>query len=157
MTFCLLSKRKLIRIIQLSLIILVIVLLFYMFHYHKSIPSDYTKEIHSTTSFLEMTVINLQLSFEEIQEINNTIYKINKKEVVFNKNQFGPLNLNDFVIIVQVHDRLNYLKQLVGSLEKAKGIENVLLIFSHDVYHQQINQFIKTIHFCKVSSFDLFS
>lgn len=157
MTFCLLSKRKLIRIIQLSLIILVIALLFYMFYYHKNISSNYSKEVHSTTSLLEVTVINLQLSFEEIQEINNTIYKINKEEVVFNKDQFGPLHLNHFVIIIQVHDRLNYLKQLVESLERAKGIENVLLIFSHDVYHQQINQFIKTIHFCKVSSFYIFS
>ena len=55
------------------------------------------------------------------------------------------------VIVVQVHNRSKYLNGLVNSLRIAKGIENVLLVFSHDLYHEKFNQVIKSIDFCRVS------
>src|SRR5690606_172346 len=55
------------------------------------------------------------------------------------------------VIIIQIHLRLNYLKDLVDSLRDVKYIESTLVIFSHDVYDEEMNEFINSIDFCAVS------
>lgn len=57
---------------------------------------------------------------------------------------------------MQVHDRAKYLAQLVKSLGEAVGIENVLLIFSHDFYSPEINDIIRSIKFCRVGTPVLF-
>lgn len=61
----------------------------------------------------------------------------------------------DFVMPIQfafaqVHDRVHYLKHLVESLSNVAGIADVLLIFSHDIYHDDINALVRAIKFCKV-------
>uniref|UniRef100_A0AC34RIP0 Alpha-1,6-mannosyl-glycoprotein 2-beta-N-acetylglucosaminyltransferase n=1 Tax=Panagrolaimus sp. JU765 TaxID=591449 RepID=A0AC34RIP0_9BILA len=54
------------------------------------------------------------------------------------------------VLIVQVHNRAEYLKLLIDSLEKVKGIEKALIVFSHDIYHPPVNELILNIKFCQV-------
>lgn len=49
-----------------------------------------------------------------------------------------------------MHTRINYLRHLIVSLAQAKGIANSLLIFSHDVYDEEINDLVQSIDFCKV-------
>jgi hypothetical protein len=55
------------------------------------------------------------------------------------------------VILVQVHSRFNYLKELIESLKRTKYIEQTLVIFSHDVYDPEMNGLIENITFCAVS------
>ena len=55
------------------------------------------------------------------------------------------------VIVVQVHNRVEYLRHLIDSLRKSKGIENSLVIFSHDLYHEGMNALVQSIDFCPVS------
>lgn len=57
---------------------------------------------------------------------------------------------DDVVVVVQVHNRPEYLRYLLESLRKAKGIENVLLIFSHDYWSPEINQIVAGVDFCQV-------
>ncbi|XP_075700126.1 alpha-1,6-mannosyl-glycoprotein 2-beta-N-acetylglucosaminyltransferase [Rhinoderma darwinii] len=57
---------------------------------------------------------------------------------------------DDIVIVVQVHNRPDYLRFLLESLRRAKGIENVLLIFSHDYWSPEINQIVASVDFCQV-------
>ncbi|XP_044127754.1 alpha-1,6-mannosyl-glycoprotein 2-beta-N-acetylglucosaminyltransferase [Bufo gargarizans] len=57
---------------------------------------------------------------------------------------------DDVVIVVQVHNRPEYLRYLLESLRRAKGIENVLLIFSHDYWSPEINQIVAGVDFCQV-------
>lgn len=52
------------------------------------------------------------------------------------------------VLLVQVHSRLNYLNELILSLNETKHIEQTLVIFSHDVYDAQMNKLIESIDFC---------
>lgn len=46
--------------------------------------------------------------------------------------------------------RLKELSYFIDSLTKVKHISDVLLIFSHDVYDEQINNLVQAINFCKV-------
>jgi alpha-1,6-mannosyl-glycoprotein beta-1,2-N-acetylglucosaminyltransferase len=39
---------------------------------------------------------------------------------------------------------------LIVSLAQARGIENVLLVISHDFFDPQINELVHSIDFCKV-------
>ena len=55
------------------------------------------------------------------------------------------------VILIQVHSRLSYLKELIQSLKETKHIEDTLVVFSHDIIDSDMNDLINTIDFCAVS------
>lgn len=52
--------------------------------------------------------------------------------------------------MLQVHDRITYLRHLIVSLAQARDISEVLLVFSHDFYDEEINALIQSVDFCKV-------
>lgn len=70
--------------------------------------------------------------------------------MISNERNFGPMKNDTVIIIVQVHKRINYLKNLIASLAKAKNISDTLLVFSHDYYDEEINDLVKSIDFCMV-------
>ena len=45
---------------------------------------------------------------------------------------------------------MEYFKELLDSLQRAKGIENAVLVVSHDFYSDTMNELIRRINFCKV-------
>ena len=49
----------------------------------------------------------------------------------------------------QVHNRIQYLRQLIVSLSQARGIESALLIFSHDFWDPEINRLVASVDFAK--------
>ncbi len=69
---------------------------------------------------------------------------------VFHDNTLNKTN-GILVILVQVHSRTNYLKELIGSLRNTTHIEKALVIFSHDLFQSEINNLIETIDFCAVN------
>jgi len=87
--------------------------------------------------------INIKTILEKIDEEN-------KKQEVKNLEKFGPVTNDTVVIIIQVHNREGYLRQLVNSLSAARHIENTLLVFSHDVWDEQINTLVRGIEFTMV-------
>lgn len=74
----------------------------------------------------------------------------NKNQIIFNYELFGPVTNKTLLITVQVHNRITYLSHLVESLKIAKDIDQALLIVSHDVYDEAINELIQSIDFCMV-------
>ncbi|XP_078039755.1 alpha-1,6-mannosyl-glycoprotein 2-beta-N-acetylglucosaminyltransferase isoform X1 [Augochlora pura] len=86
----------------------------------------------------------------EIAEIRRNIEKANAEQKVYNEEAFGPLATDAPVIVVQVHTRLTYLRHLIVSLAQARGIEQTLLVFSHDVWHPDINYLVQSVDFCRV-------
>lgn len=44
---------------------------------------------------------------------------------------------------------MQYLRQLVQSLAKARGIEKTLLVFSHDFWDPAINRLVASVDFAK--------
>ena len=89
-----------------------------------------------------------------LQLLHQHMRRLNDKQRVLNADKFPPLsNDGGLVLIVQVHKRENYLKQLFESLRRAKGIENVLLVISHDYYYDDMNTVVESVDFCRVSGF----
>lgn len=70
----------------------------------------------------------------------------NHQQLVTNLDRY---KLNEFktVIAVQVHERIHYLRLLIESLSKVKGIENCLLVFSHDLFDLEINKLVEEIRY----------
>ncbi len=84
--------------------------------------------------------------------IADFIEKMNKEQKVHNLDRFDLRGGSEtVVIVVQVHNRVDYLIHLIDSLRKSKNIENVLLIFSHDFYSPEMNKIVLQIDFCPVS------
>lgn len=95
----------------------------------------------------EPIVDSLTLSREKLKQ---SILTINHEQKVLNKDRFADRSPDSIVILVMVHDRLEYLEYLIQSLGKADGISDALLIFSHDYYSEDINRVIRQITFCRV-------
>lgn len=74
------------------------------------------------------------------------------------KNRLPPRNLDlypklakDHVIVVlYVHNRPQYLQLVVSSLSQVVGMNETLLIVSHDGYFEEMNKIVEGIKFCQV-------
>ncbi|KAJ7964696.1 Alpha-1,6-mannosyl-glycoprotein 2-beta-N-acetylglucosaminyltransferase [Quillaja saponaria] len=74
------------------------------------------------------------------------------------RNQFPPRNLDLYpnlakdhiIVVLYVHNRPQYLKVVVDSLSRVEGINETLLIVSHDGYFEGMNTIIESIRFCQV-------
>ncbi|XP_064847214.1 alpha-1,6-mannosyl-glycoprotein 2-beta-N-acetylglucosaminyltransferase-like [Oncorhynchus masou masou] len=86
--------------------------------------------------------------YSSVPELIKSIYNANYKQYVQNANKYpGETKL---VLVIQVHNRPDYLKILIKSLENTAEVHNLLLIFSHDYFSEEINYIVQGITFCKV-------
>lgn len=87
----------------------------------------------------------------EIAKLREFVRSANAAEFIRNKEKFGSkFSQNSIVIIVQIHDRVDYFSRLLKSLSRAKGIEDALLIISSDFYTEEVNKHVDSIDFCRV-------
>lgn len=88
----------------------------------------------------------------DYEAIKAYIKQANKAQKIRNLDNFDlPSSQNGIVMVVQVHDRTEYLKYVIESLRKARYIGQSLLVFSHDYFSDDINKLIYQIDFCPVS------
>ncbi|KFO29740.1 Alpha-1,6-mannosyl-glycoprotein 2-beta-N-acetylglucosaminyltransferase [Fukomys damarensis] len=78
------------------------------------------------------------------------VYQLNFDQTLRNVEKGGTWAPRELVLVVQVHNRPEYLRLLLDSLRKAQGIDDVLVIFSHDFWSTEINQLIAGVDFCPV-------
>ena len=90
-----------------------------------------------------------------INELKEIVKLINSNPDIRNLNSIrnhlyqSTVNGTTFlVVLIQIHSRLNYLKELINSLKNTKFIEQTLVVFSHDVYDPEMNKLIESIDFC---------
>ncbi|XP_025424797.1 alpha-1,6-mannosyl-glycoprotein 2-beta-N-acetylglucosaminyltransferase-like isoform X2 [Sipha flava] len=88
-------------------------------------------------------------SFDNVRLLKRIVERLNYEQTIRNLDVYGPLNNNSLIVLIQVHTRINYLAETISSLSQARGIEDVLLIFSHDYYDMRINDLVRSINFCK--------
>lgn len=78
------------------------------------------------------------------------ITKHNLYSRVRNWKRFRFLKESSFIIVVQVHRDIIGLQNLVASLQNARHIEEVLIVFSHSYYSDLINTIVRSITKCGV-------
>ncbi|CAH1103066.1 unnamed protein product [Psylliodes chrysocephalus] len=104
-----------------------------------------------TITFANGTYTNFfYVNTPNISEMKRNIAQYNRQQIVHNENIFEPLQNDSIVIVVQIHDRITYLRHLIVSLAQAPGISQTLLVFSHDYYDEEMNSLVQSIDFCKV-------
>ena len=84
-------------------------------------------------------------------EIRAAVLEANRQQRISNLDLFDLVASDSAVVIViQVHNRSEYLRHLVSSLRKAVDIEQTLLVFSHDFYSDELNDIVASVDFCPV-------
>ncbi|KAM9355837.1 alpha-1,6-mannosyl-glycoprotein 2-beta-N-acetylglucosaminyltransferase [Pholidichthys leucotaenia] len=90
----------------------------------------------------------VRFSFGSPEELTGSVFGANFQQYVHNADRFpGEPRL---VLVVQVHNRPQYLRLLIRSLERAAEVHGFLLIFSHDYFSEEINTIVQGISFCRV-------
>ncbi|KAL7593929.1 alpha-1,6-mannosyl-glycoprotein 2-beta-N-acetylglucosaminyltransferase [Lactuca sativa] len=136
-----------------SLTITGVLLLFFlvaMNYSNSGLYQENTVEIDVTSG----VIFNISGSIESIKlPKHNYLSKMLEK-----KNQLPPRNIDLYpnlakdriIIVLYVHNRPQYLKLVVDSLSHVSGINETLLIVSHDGYFEEMNKIIEGIKFCQV-------
>ncbi|CAM8995672.1 unnamed protein product [Rhodiola kirilowii] len=63
---------------------------------------------------------------------------------------YPKLAMDHIPIVLYVHNRPQYLKIVVQSLSQVEGINETLLVVSHDGYFEEMNKIVEGIKFCQV-------
>lgn len=87
----------------------------------------------------------MSLSPEEIEKIKKKLEQLNEEQTIYNEETFGPILRNTTILLVQVHNRLENLRYLVESMRNTRGINESLVIFSHDYWYPAMNDFVTNI------------
>jgi alpha-1,6-mannosyl-glycoprotein beta-1,2-N-acetylglucosaminyltransferase len=100
----------------------------------------------------QVTLDSLPSQFgpNSLQLLKDHMFRLNKEQRVWNADKFPPLATDGIVLIVQVHRREGYLRQLFNSMRNVRGIEKVLLVISHDYYYDDMMQLVRSVDFCRV-------
>ena len=91
-----------------------------------------------------------QIGPNSLQLLKDYMFKLNKEQRIQNVDKYPPMAEDGIVLIVQVHRRDGYLHQLFNSMRKVQGIEEVLLVISHDYYYDDIMKLVQSVDFCRV-------
>jgi len=113
------------------------------FHPKHLIESKYTDFSNFKINFTETVYKPLDLI--------SAVEKLNNEQIIYNREKLKSLPKGYVVIVVQVHRRVEYFKELLDSLQRSKGIEKSLLVVSHDYYTDEMNALVRMIKFCPVS------
>ncbi|CAD6191991.1 unnamed protein product [Caenorhabditis auriculariae] len=84
------------------------------------------------------------------KDVVKSVTFLNDNFNILNIDKFGPVENVRYLLVIQVHNRPIYLKYLIESLRQTKDIEKTLLVFSHDVNVEQINEMVRNITFARV-------
>ncbi|XP_059898507.1 alpha-1,6-mannosyl-glycoprotein 2-beta-N-acetylglucosaminyltransferase [Gadus macrocephalus] len=90
----------------------------------------------------------VKLNFASPSELADSVLNADYQQFVLNADRFPEEP--QLVLVVQVHNRSDYLRLLVRSLESAAEVQGFLVIFSHDYFSEEINSIVQGITFCKV-------
>lgn len=94
---------------------------------------------------------NMTIDVTNLTLVKMVIQNINRDQYIHNLDKYGlHLHADSVVIVVQAHDRAEYLKMLLDSLRTVRNIHQALLIISHDVYSKELNNLVLSVDFCPV-------
>ncbi|KAI0989437.1 hypothetical protein GJ496_000433 [Pomphorhynchus laevis] len=119
-------------------------------HAFDSLEYEQTKEMSKLFMKSYLHLLQAYSTRDENNALFKEIMRSNEEQLIHNKKYLDNNAALKYCFLVQVHDRLENLKSLIISLEKVKGIDKVLIVFSHDLYDKDINKVIQDIKFAPV-------
>ncbi|XP_014000080.1 alpha-1,6-mannosyl-glycoprotein 2-beta-N-acetylglucosaminyltransferase [Salmo salar] len=133
-------KKNLLILMGVSLIIATVMII------TRVLISDEVTGVVAQENMLSDDMAKFQ--YGSVPELMKSVYNANYHQYVQNADKYpGEPKL---VLVIQVHNRPDYLKILIKSLENAAEVHNFLLIFSHDYFSEENNDIVQGITFCKV-------
>ncbi|RWS21501.1 alpha-1:6-mannosyl-glycoprotein 2-beta-N-acetylglucosaminyltransferase-like isoform X2 [Leptotrombidium deliense] len=134
------------------LLLVLLVYAYFMFELFKKLSnksSTVDVESDGMKAFYEESDPYL-IELSKTSDLQSLVNELNQKQEILNENLFGPFEADDTIIAIQVHNKIDFLKLTIESLEKVKGIEKTLIIFSHSLFDVNINKIVRSIKFAKV-------
>ncbi|KAG1684925.1 Alpha-1,6-mannosyl-glycoprotein 2-beta-N-acetylglucosaminyltransferase [Nymphon striatum] len=128
-------------------------LMFFLIYIYFTVNRESSSQLENNGEVKMAKIIEEEtyvLPLSNSSDLSTIINTVNHEAKIRNYRKFKNISTYRAVIIVQVHNREIYLKELIKSLEKARYISQTLLIFSHDIYDDDINMLIQNIKFCRV-------
>ena len=92
-----------------------------------------------------------QIGPDSLNLLKTLLHQLNAEQRIHNSDKFPPFSKSSLVLVVQAHRRDGYLQQLFNSLRNVRGIEDVLLVISHDYYYDDMMKLVQSVDFCRVS------
>jgi hypothetical protein len=97
------------------------------------------------------TSINLTINRTAINISRQFVQRKNREQFMYNSNLFSS-STTRYILLVQVHTRVVYLKKFIEMLQNVELINQTLLIFSHDFLDPEINILVTNITFVPVGN-----
>ncbi|XP_077992694.1 alpha-1,6-mannosyl-glycoprotein 2-beta-N-acetylglucosaminyltransferase-like [Glandiceps talaboti] len=91
-----------------------------------------------------------KVSLTNLDEIKEAMLDVNHRQYIHNRDKFPSRPEDSVVIVVQGHERHEYLQYLVNSMKTVPRINEALLVISLDWYSEEMNAIIDSIDFCQV-------
>ena len=116
-----------------------------------SLPFDDTKLFKNQTLNISSSTINENVIINRtaINLNRQFVEKKNREQFMYNSNLFSATTTR-YILLVQVHKRVVYLKKFIEMLQDVEIINQTLLIFSHDFIDPDINLLVTNITFVPV-------
>jgi len=118
-----------------------------------ALPFDnkkFNKEINLT---LNQTQTQLFIINRTSIEYNRQYVKRKNHEQFMSNSYLFSSQTTRYILLVQVHTRVVYLKKFIEMLQDVETINQTLLIFSHDFIDPEINILVANITFVPVRNF----
>lgn len=123
-----------------------------------ALPFDEKKLLKETTTTTK-TAQSLNTSFTinrtTIEYYRQYVQRKNHEQLLLNSHLFSSQTTR-YVLLVQVHTRVVYLKKFIEMLKNVERINQTLLIFSHDFIDPEINILVENITFVPVKEIVFF-
>ncbi|UJR33200.1 hypothetical protein I4U23_020655 [Adineta vaga] len=113
------------------------------------INSNKDKSINLTTPEVSTPNISLVINRTAIEYYRKYVERKNHEQFMYNQHLFSTTTTR-YVLLVQVHTRVVYLKKFIEMLRAVETINQTLLVFSHDYIDPEINILVTNISFVPV-------
>jgi len=114
-----------------------------------ALPFDDKKSIKDQ-NLLQSINRTVSLNRTMIEYYRKYVKRKNSEQFMYNKNLFST-STTRYILLVQVHTRVIYLKKFIEMLKSVQNINQTLLVFSHDFINPEINILVRNITFVPVN------
>ena len=115
-----------------------------------ALPYEDKRILHDANT----TIVSISINRTAIQFYREFVQQKNDEQLMWNKEMFSSEKTR-YILLVQVHTRVVYLKKFIEMLKNVQMINQTLLIFSHDFIDPEINLLITNIDFVPVRMFGI--